>query len=317
MAQHVAGDAEVVLLEDEAQRRASARRSRCAADRRRSGRCPAAAGGTAGCCAGVPRGAGTRTRRARRCSGRAGRWRSGRRCPRRRRGTRSGRRSTAESLPATPAKEWVIWCSGCSSRPISTGRSFQRCQRQVVAVRRRCKKRARCPMRSDTRSFAGKVALSPGAAGGMGRATALAFAAAGAKVAVVGHRRRRAARRPWRSSRTPAARPASSPPTSPTPRSVEELVSSNGRGVRRSALRRQRRRHRAGAGAPGRRRGGDVRPDHRRQPEVDLPVHEVRDASAARARATAERSSTSPRRTRSGRNPTSRRTPRASTACSA
>ncbi len=164
--------------------------------------------------------------------------------------------------------------------------------------------------------LAGKVAVVTGAAGGMGRAIAVAFAAEGAKVAV------------------------SDIAAEGGNETVELIAGAGGEArffatdVADAAVRRGAvdgtvdafgGLHCAVNGAAielereplADVEEDDVRPHHRREPEVDLPVHEVRDPPDARRRAAAGRSSTSPRRTRSGRSPTSRRTRRASTACSA
>ena len=135
--------------------------------------------------------------------------------------------------------------------------------------------------RHDASEFTGKVALVTGAAGGMGRATAL-----GVRRGRRPGRRRRHRRRGWqadrradpRSGRRGGVRAHRRVPGGRRRGGGRTAVDTyGGSGLARPTWRRSRRRRDALADM----RGGRVRPIGRREPEVDLPVHEVRDPGDA------------------------------------
>ena len=176
-------------------------------------------------------------------------------------------------------------------------------------------------MGTMTADFAGDVALVTGAAGGMGRAIALAFAAAGATVVMgdvddAGGQRDRTPRRGGGRQSATSCRP-----TSPTPirsrrwsRTAVDRYGGLHCAVNAAAIENETAplhecddRH--------------VRSDAGRQRARRVPVDEARDRGDARQRlrdgaTAAARSSTSPRPTRSVHSTTSRRTRRRSTPCS-
>ena len=135
-----------------------------------------------------------------------------------------------------------------------------------------------------TARFDGQVAIVTGASGGMGARVALAFR---------GHRRVRRGGRPHGGRREGDGRADRAGGRSGGLRADRRVRRRRCGGpgrprherLRPPRLRRERGRHRGGAGAAARGRGRGLRPHHRGQPALDLPLHEARDRGHAGRRA--------------------------------